>query len=120
MIGTETNYAVLQGIIIHELEFSHKTYGEAFYETKISVERKSGYCDEIRVLLSDRLIPEKEIFIGDCVRIEGQVRTYNEEEDGKTATFPFLNRLFSGDNTRNRRRKKSRTFDTDSLQLRRL
>jgi len=84
MIGTETNYAVLQGIIIHELEFSHKTYGEAFYETKISVERKSGYCDEIRVLLSDRLIPEKEIFIGDCVRIEGQVRTYNEEEDGKS------------------------------------
>lgn len=84
MVVTETNCAILQGTIISELKFSHKTYGEGFYETVLSVERKSGYCDEIRLVLSDRLLWDTVVCVGSKLKVEGQIRTYNEESDGKS------------------------------------
>lgn len=84
MLNTETNYAVLQGIISSAPRYSHKTYGEDFFEVILSVERKSGYCDKIRLMFSDRLLWEENLEIGRNIRVEGQIRTYNEEQDGKS------------------------------------
>lgn len=80
----ETNKAVLQGIVLTELKFSHKSYGESFYLFEMGIVRKSGYRDEIKVIISERLIWDIGITPDMRVKIEGQIRTYNEECEGKS------------------------------------
>ena len=80
----ETNRARLTGELLKDLDFSHRTYGEAFYETLIGVERSSGYRDEIRLQISERLLLGLCLGAGSRVDVRGQVRTYNEETDGRS------------------------------------
>lgn len=79
----EGNSAHLIGTILSELEFSHKTYGEVFYILLIGVLRKSGYEDSIRLMVSERLIWNMDLQPGETVSVSGQIRTYNQEYDGK-------------------------------------
>ena len=79
----ETNKIMIAGQIKSSLQFSHKTYGEVFYTFVLGVERRSGYVDEINVMISERLIYETPLQTGDFVEITGQIRTYNETVDGK-------------------------------------
>lgn len=79
----ETNKAVVSGIVKTDLKFSHKTYGEAFYTFVLGIERRSGYVDEINVMISERLIYESSLYVDDYVEIIGQVRTYNENSEGR-------------------------------------
>ena len=71
------------GTVEEAPQFSHKSYGEQFYEMKLAVKRRSGYRDIIPVVISERLmlsgVPEE----GERIAISGQVRTYNKEEEGK-------------------------------------
>ena len=80
----DTNSAVLLGTVSCDPEYSHKSYGETFYRFVLITERKSGYEDKINVVISERLIWDMEILPGDKIRVEGQVRTYNEEIQGKS------------------------------------
>lgn len=52
----ESNVAELCGVVLSELRFSHKTYGEIFYTFVLGIERRSGYIDEINIMVSERLI----------------------------------------------------------------
>ncbi|MBR3706777.1 MAG: single-stranded DNA-binding protein [Firmicutes bacterium] len=79
----ESNLAELCGAVLSELRFSHKTYGEIFYTFVLGIERRSGYMDEINIMVSERLIFEQTLRINDFVEIKGQVRTYNEFTEGK-------------------------------------
>ncbi|MDD7285872.1 MAG: single-stranded DNA-binding protein [Candidatus Fimisoma sp.] len=79
----ETNKAIVAGVVLTPLEFSHKTYGEAFYTFVLGIERRSGYVDEINVMISERLIFDNSPECDDFVEITGQVRTYNESVNGR-------------------------------------
>lgn len=79
----ETNRVELSGMIITEPEFSHKSYGESFFQFALAVERKSGYRDEIQVIVSDRLMAMEHFYVGGRVCVLGQIRTYNEFVNGK-------------------------------------
>ena len=79
----ESNIAELCGAVRSELKFSHKTYGEIFYTFVLGIERRSGYIDEINIMVSERLIFENSPRINDFVEIKGQVRTYNELSEGR-------------------------------------
>lgn len=81
--GLETNSAVLVGIVLSQPVISHKSYGETFYSVTVGVDRKSGYRDIIQIIVSERLIWNMEFEPGDLVEITGQIRTYNEEQDGR-------------------------------------
>ena len=59
----ESNIAELCGIVMSELEFSHKTYGEVFYTFVLGVQRRSGYVDELNVMVSERLIYDKHVAV---------------------------------------------------------
>lgn len=78
----ETNRVELSGKVLSSLRFSHKSYGENFYLFLLGIDRKSGYRDEIRILLSERLMWEETPEPGDQVEVKGQIRTYNEFVDG--------------------------------------
>ena len=79
----ESNLAELCGAVLSELRFSHKTYGEIFYTFVLGIERRSGYMDEINIMVSERLIFEQTLRVNDYVEIKGQVRTYNEFAEGR-------------------------------------
>lgn len=79
----ESNIAELCGTVISALKFSHKTYGEIFYTFVLGIERRSGYVDEINIMVSERLIYDDPPQMNTDVEIRGQVRTYNEVVDGR-------------------------------------
>lgn len=96
----ESNIAELCGAVLSELKFSHKTYGEIFYTFVLGIERRSGYIDEINIMVSERLIFENSPRINDFVEIKGQVRTYNELTEGrnKLNVVVFAKEIFLSEN----------------------
>ena len=80
---SETNKVLLKGKVISGPVFSHKSYGEAFYIVVIGVMRKSGYEDQIRLMISERLLGGRSPVCGRYIEVQGQIRTYNREENGK-------------------------------------
>lgn len=81
--GLETNTVHLCGVIVETPVFSHQTYGESFYTFIIGVERNSGYEDKLNVMISERLLNVYKLSVGDTALVSGQIRTYNEQIDGK-------------------------------------
>lgn len=64
-------------------EFSHKVYGEGFYNFKLIVPRLSDYSDILPVTVSERLIYGTDLV--NCkqnIIIQGQLRSYNKFVDG--------------------------------------
>ena len=78
----DENRAVMTGKVISGLEFSHKTYGESFFVMMVGITRKSGYEDQVPVMISERLMSEKNVQPGTMVTVDGQVRTYNRDVNG--------------------------------------
>ena len=96
----ESNVAELCGVVLSELQFSHKTYGEIFYTFVLGIERRSGYVDEINVMVSERLIFNENIEQNDFVEIKGQIRTYNEVSGNrnKLNIVIFAKEIFKSEN----------------------
>ena len=82
-IERETNLAQLLGTVEEAPQFSHRSFGEQFFEMKLAVARRSGYLDITPVIISERLMLSGRPQEGDRVSITGQIRTYNKEEDGR-------------------------------------
>ncbi len=76
--------AYLSGRVLSEPVFNHKTYGEAFYLVMLGIMRKSGYEDEIRLIISEKLLGGRSPKVGELLEISGQIRTYNREVDGRS------------------------------------
>ena len=80
----ENNWVRLSGKILTKPEFSHKSYGESFYRFTLGAARKSGYIDEIQVMISQRLLGKEFPEEGTVASLLGQIRTYNEPTGGKS------------------------------------
>ena len=78
------NVVNLSGKIALEPIYSHQVFGEGFYESAIEVERLSSQMDVIPITISERLMQEVDLEKGDFLTIEGQFRSYNKVEDGKS------------------------------------
>ena len=83
MENTTNNQAQIIGIIEDEFKLNHEIYAEKFYTFTLKIPRLSGTFDNIRVMISERLIMDGGYHIGDRVEITGQFRSYNcNEPDG--------------------------------------
>lgn len=71
------NEVELTGTVDSELKFSHEVYGEGFYSFTVKVMRLSDISDLINVTISERLLQNIVLNIGDTVSITGQFRSYN-------------------------------------------
>ncbi|MDD4111010.1 MAG: single-stranded DNA-binding protein [Clostridia bacterium] len=76
------NKVFLTGTITSEPEFSHETFGEGFYELKMSVARLSEYNDLIPITVSEKLLVKDAFKVGNKVAVKGQFRSYNKIIDG--------------------------------------
>lgn len=80
----ENNKVNISGVVATKPILSHTVFGEKFYRMHIKTIRKSGYCDVIPVLLSDRMIDINKIQVNGTYYIEGEYRSYNQQIDGRT------------------------------------
>lgn len=78
------NKLTLTGTILEVPEFSHEVFGEGFYETKMQVSRLSEQTDILPITISERLIIENDITVGDEVSVQGQFRSYNKIVDDRS------------------------------------
>lgn len=92
---TMKNVVEICGTIDSEFEYDHKVYGEAFYRTKIRVQRLSGEYDNIPIIMSERLIfditpplKDKKIYI------EGELRSTFRREEAKAYVYMYLLKKF--------------------------
>ncbi|MDD4583489.1 MAG: single-stranded DNA-binding protein [Eubacteriales bacterium] len=83
MENIETNRTDLIGTILSLPKYNHKSYGETFYCFILGIERKSGYRDEIQIMVSERLIWNMTLDVDKRASVIGQIRTYNEIVEGK-------------------------------------
>ena len=77
----QSNYIKIVGKIHSNLEFSHEVFGEKFYEFFIEVPRLSDTKDILPVIISERIINDINMDMGNYIVIEGQFRSYNRYED---------------------------------------
>ena len=70
------NKVFLNGVVVEKPVFSHETYGEGFYEVKLSVPRLSEHTDVLPVTVSEKFL--KEFSLGKEVAVKGQFRSFNK------------------------------------------
>ena len=70
------NKVFLNGVVVEKPVFSHETYGEGFYEVKLSVPRLSEHTDILPVTVSEKFL--KEFSLGQEVALKGQFRSFNK------------------------------------------
>ena len=80
----QTNNVFLTGKIVSEPKFSHESYGEAFYETYLEVERLSSTKDVLPVILSEKFLNTDSMHVGHTLCLKGQYRSFNQMQDGKS------------------------------------
>ena len=78
------NRVMLTGKVVTQPVFSHETFGEGFYELKLSVPRLSDKEDIIPIIVSEKLLAGGKFAVGNLVRIKGQFRSYNKNEGEKS------------------------------------
>lgn len=78
------NRVFLTGKIVTEPRFSHESFGEAFYEVDLEVERLSQNVDIIPITISEKLMTNDAVAIGKEVSIKGQFRSYNKSDSVKS------------------------------------
>lgn len=72
----------LDGKIATEPEFSHECKGEKFYKLFLEAGRKSEVVDTLPCLVPEVFL--KDVEVGECVGINGEIRTRNNHSDGKS------------------------------------
>ena len=80
--NTNNNLAEVCGVVDDELQFNHEIFGESFYTFTLKIPRLSGTSDRIKIMVSDRLLSDMPLSVGDFVEIAGQFRSYNSYENG--------------------------------------
>lgn len=78
------NVATICGVVTEEPRYSHQMYGEGFYESSLAVPRLSDQVDVIPFTISERLLTDGAVCVGNTVTLSGQLRSYNKLTDGKS------------------------------------
>lgn len=79
----ENNRAEVIGVVADEPRISHEIYGEKFFVFTLRIPRLSGISDNVKVMVSDRLLADVPITVGETIEVEGQFRSYNDYENGE-------------------------------------
>ncbi len=80
----QNNRAYIAGRVISAPVFSHEVLGEKFFDMVVAVKRLSDHEDEIPVTVSDRLMRDASLDVGDAVGVSGQLRSYNKQAEGRS------------------------------------
>ena len=80
----KNNKVLISGEVVSDPKFSHQVYDEKFYEFELKVTRLSDSYDIIPVTISEKLLLGNDIKIGSKICGNGQFRSYNKLDEGKS------------------------------------
>lgn len=86
----QNNQVTIIGKISSEFKFSHEVLGEGFYTFEVTSERISGICDQIPMLISERLIDVHEDYVGEYIEVTGQFRSFNKHDVDKNRLILYV------------------------------
>lgn len=97
------NRVFLTGKVETKPVFSHESFGEAFYEIMLSVNRLSDNHDNIPVIVSEKFLTNDKFDLGKTVSIKGQFRSYNKlvDEKSKLMLSVFVREIVDFDESMN-------------------
>ena len=95
------NKVFLSGIVVEKPVFSHETFGEGFYEVKLSVPRLSEHNDILPITVSEKLL--KSFQSGKQVSLKGQLRSFNKlyGERSRLVLNVFVREIIDDDESMN-------------------
>jgi len=102
--GTTENMALLCGTLDGTIAFSHMSRGKCFYTFPLRVPRLSGTDDILNVICSEELLSSLEPNGSPMLRIDGELRSYNNKSGvgNRLAIFVYaLSAAFCADEPRN-------------------
>lgn len=80
----KNNRVTVSGEVASEPKFSHEVYGENFFEFDLKITRLSDTYDIVPITISEKLMYGNDIRVGNLISGNGQFRSYNKLEDGKS------------------------------------
>ncbi len=105
------NEVQLVGTVESELSYSHEVYGEGFYRFLLDVPRLSDISDKINITVSERLLSNINLAIGQTVCVNGQFRSYNNySESGNRLILTVFARDIIADEDENSSKNPNHIF----------
>jgi len=83
-LNLTNNKVYLSGFVNSVLTHSHELFGEDFFEFNLKVPRLSNQPDIIPLTISNRLLGDRKLEIGEHITLNGQFRSYNKIVDDKS------------------------------------
>ena len=74
-----TNYAELCGVMAGAPEFSHSSRGESFYTFPLEIQRLSGVCDTVNVIVRGSILENTELKEAEKLCVMGELRSFNNK-----------------------------------------
>ena len=82
------NNVLLVGTVAQNPTFSHKCYNTTFYQFSLEIARASGNVDTLQCICNEEL--SKFVVAGERIRIDGEIRTKNFHDTGKSKLAVFV------------------------------
>ena len=76
---SETNYAMLRGVLREAPRFSHESRGERFFRFSLDVSRLSGAVDTIHIIAREALLDALEPGGEEKLCVSGELRSFNNK-----------------------------------------
>lgn len=91
MTAQQGNQAVLVGYMVEEdFEFSHKVNNEKFFKFTLEIERMSGTKDYLPIIISEKLIDNRQTYADNPVCVIGEFRSYNQKDESSTHLLLYV------------------------------
>lgn len=78
------NQVKIKGEITSDFVFSHEVFGERFYKLYVNVKRRNDIVDRFPVIVSERLVDITKCYIGECIKVKGQFRSFNKKDGNRS------------------------------------
>lgn len=91
VICMHKNKTIISGKVV-QIEESHKLDNNVFYRYTVEVPRMSGAADYLPCIISDKLLFNNPIEVGDLCEMDGEIRTINKmiSNKGKLIVFNYV------------------------------
>ncbi len=84
------NTILLRGELQELPRFSHENHQKKFYRFTLAVRRLSGAIDLLPVIAEEHLLNGLDLSGGEMIRVEGQIRSHNQRENGVRRLLIFI------------------------------
>ena len=84
------NTILLRGELQELPRFSHENHQKRFFRFLLAVRRLSGAVDLLPVIAEETLLNTLDLSAGSMIRVEGQIRSHNQRENGVRRLLIFV------------------------------